>query len=97
MVQSAALMDLVSPYAPEGKMGRPQFPLQTMLRIHFIQQWFTLSVPAMEGALHDIALFPDFAGLGWVSRLPDKSIGLRFRHPLEKHKLAEQIEVALPA
>jgi IS5 family transposase len=28
-----------------------------MLRIHFMQQWFALSDPAMEEALHDMALF----------------------------------------
>jgi len=91
VVPWAALVELVSPYAPEGKKGRPPFPVQTMLRIHFMQQWFTLSDPAMEEALHDIALFREFAGLGWDSRLPDESTILRFRHLLEKHKLAEQI------
>ena len=44
-----------------------------MLRVHFMQQWFTLSDPAMEEALHDIALFRDFAGLCWDSRIPDES------------------------
>ena len=29
-----------------------------------MQQWFNLSDPAMEEALHDMALFRDFAGLG---------------------------------
>jgi IS5 family transposase len=91
VVPWAALVELVSPYAPEGKKGRPPFPVQTMLRIHFMQQWFTLSDPAMEEALHDITLFREFAGLGWDSRLPDESTILRFRHLLEKHKLAEQI------
>jgi IS5 family transposase len=62
-----------------------------MLRIHFMQQWFTLSDPAMEEALHDIALFREFAGIGWDSRLPDESTILRFRHLLERHKLSEQI------
>ena len=95
VVPWAALVELVSPYAPEGKKGRPPFAVQTMLRIHFMQQWFTLSDPAMEEALHDIALFREFAGLGWDSRLPDESTILRFRHLLEKHKLAEQILAAV--
>ena len=61
-----------------------------MLRIHFMQQWFTLSDPAMEEALHDVPLFREFAGLdGWDARLPDESTILRFRHLLEKHKLAD--------
>jgi IS5 family transposase len=91
VVPWAALVELVAPHAPEGKRGRPPFAVETMLRIHFMQQWFTLSDPAMEEALHDIALFREFAGLGWDSRLPDESTILRFRHLLERHKLAEQM------
>jgi IS5 family transposase len=82
----------VSPYLPDGKRGRPPFPCETMLRIHFMQQWFALSDPAMEEALHDMPVFREFAGLeGWDERLPDESTILRFRHVLEKHKLAVQI------
>ena len=86
-----ALVELVAPFAPEGRRGRPPFAVQTMLRVHFMQQWFTLSDPAMEEALHDVPLFREFAGLGWDSRLPDESTILRFRHLLERHKLAQQI------
>ena len=92
VVPWAALVELVAPFAPEGRRGRPPFSVDTMLRIHFMQQWFTLSDPAMEEALHDVPLFREFAGLGgWSDRLPDESTILRFRHLLEKHKLAEQI------
>ena len=91
VVPWAALVELITPFAPEGKRGRPPFAVQTMLRIHFMQQWFTLSDPAMEEALHDIALFREFAGLDWDSRLPDETTILRFRRLLEKHKLGSQI------
>ena len=53
VVPWAALVDLIAPYYPEGKTGRPPFSLQTMLRIHFLQQWFTLSDPGMEEAFFD--------------------------------------------
>jgi IS5 family transposase len=85
------LIGLIAPYAPEGKKGRPPFSLETMLRIHFMQQRFTLSDPAMEEALHDMPLFREFAHLGWDQRLPDESTILRFRHLLERHKLADQM------
>jgi IS5 family transposase len=86
------LVPLVSPYMSEGRRGRPPFAVQSMLRIHFMQQWFNLSDPAMEEALHDMPLFREFAGLGgWDGRLPDESTILRFRHLLEQHKLAPQI------
>lgn len=92
VVPWSALVELVAPYMPEGRRGRPPFAVEAMLRIHFMQQWFNLSDPAMEDALHDVPLFREFAGLGgWDDRLPDESTILRFRHVLEKHKLAGQI------
>ena len=44
----AALVNLIAPYSPEGRNGRPPFALDTMLRIHFLQHWFSLSDTAME-------------------------------------------------
>ena len=91
VVPWSELVDLVLPYAPARKTGRPPFEVQTMLRIHFMQQWFTLSDPAMEEALHDVPLFREFAGLTVGQRLPDETTILRFRHLLEEHKLSDQI------
>ena len=92
VVPWASLVELVVPFAPDGRRGRPPFLVETMLRIHFMQQWFTLSDPAMEESLHDMPLFREFAGLaGWSDRLPDESTILRFRHLLEEHRLAPQI------
>lgn len=43
----------------------------------------------MEEALHDVPLYREFAGPGdGVSRLPDETTILRFRHLLEAHDLA---------
>ena len=91
VVPWAALVELIAPFYPEGRTGRPPFSLATMLRIHFMQQWFSLSDPAMEEAFFDTPLYREFARLEEFARLPDESTILRFRHRLEKHKLAEQI------
>lgn len=92
VVPWSELVALISPYMPEGRRGRPPFAVEVMLRIHFMQQWFNLSDPAMEEALHDMALFRDFAGLGgWDKPVPDETTILRFRRVLEKHKLAPKI------
>jgi transposase, IS5 family len=91
VVPWAVLVELIAPYYPEGKNGRPPFALETMLRVHFMQQWFTLSDPAMEEAFFDIPLYREFAKLDAHGRLPDESTILRFRHRLEQYKLAEQI------
>ena len=57
VVPWAALVELIAPFYPEGRTGRPPFSLATMLRIHFMQQWFSLSDPAMEEAFFDTPLY----------------------------------------
>ncbi|WP_213305766.1 IS5 family transposase [Paraburkholderia sacchari] len=92
VVPWSRLIALIEPYYPKGKTGRPPFPVATMLQIHFMQQWFGLSDPAMEEALYDVPLYREFAGLGeGMTRLPDESTILRFRHLLETHGLAAQM------
>ena len=46
-------LSLIRPvyHQPCGKDGRPPLPLEVMLRIHLLQQWFTLSDPLMEEML----------------------------------------------
>lgn len=83
------LVGVVEPHWPKSKTGRPPFAIETMLRIHYLQQWFGLSDPAMEEALHDMPVYREFAKLdGVLDRLPDESTILRFRHLLEKHDLS---------
>ena len=94
VVPWSELVALIKPHAPtrSAKGGRPPFFVETMLRIHFLQQWFTLSDPAMEEALYDTPMFREFAGLDMgEDQLPDESTILRFRHLLEAHDLSVQI------
>ena len=89
VVPWAVLVEIVEPHYPKAKTGRPPFGIETMLRIHYLQQWFGLSDPAMEEALHDVPLYREFTRLdGAMARLPDETTILRFRHLLEKHDLA---------
>lgn len=98
VVPWAELIALIEPYAPAGKTGRPPFAVSTMLRIHFMQQWFGLSDPAMEEALHDVPLYREFAGLdAGVTRMPDESTILRFRHLLEANNLSLQLLATINA
>ena len=92
------LLGLIAPYAPAGKTGRPPFATEVMLRIHLLQQFFGHSDPAMEEALHDIPLYREFAKLdAGITRLPDESTILRFRHMLEQNDLGAQILAAVNA
>ena len=92
------LVALIEPHAPSGKTGRPPFAVAAMLRIHFMQQWFGLSDPAMEEALHDVPLYCEFAHLDpGIGRLPDESTILRFRHLLEENNLSIQLLATINA
>lgn len=96
VVPWAELVALIAPHAPKpgAKGGRPPFPIETMLRLHFLQQWFNLSDPGMEEALYDTPMFREFAGLdAREDHLPDESTILRFRNLLEAKDLSVQIGV----
>jgi IS5 family transposase len=89
-----ALIDLIEPQYPKAgsKGGRPAYPLETMLRIHLMQQWYDLSDPAMEDALIEVPTMRRFAGINLISdRIPDETTILSFRHLSEKHDLGKQI------
>ena len=45
----------------------------------------------MEEAFFDTPIYREFAQLDAHGRMPDESTILRFRHRLERHKLADQI------
>ncbi|BDI06016.1 IS5 family transposase [Sphaerotilus microaerophilus] len=93
VVPWAELVELIAPHCPQrGRKGRQPYEVGAMLRIHFLQQWFGLSDPAMEEALHEVPLYREFTGLdSWSEPLPDESTILRFRHTLEEHKLADKM------
>jgi IS5 family transposase len=81
---------LIELHYPVAGNGRRPYPLSVMLRVHFLQHWYGYSDPAMEEALHDIPVLRRFAGLdAGISRLPDETTILNFRHLLEAHQLAE--------
>ena len=39
---------MIEPHYPVAGNGRRPYPLESMLRVHLIQNWFALSEPAME-------------------------------------------------
>ena len=94
------LVELIEPHYPRtsSKGGRPPYPLETMLRIHLLQQWYDLSDPAMEDALIEVPTMRRFAGIALITdRIPDETTILAFRHLLEQNDLGEQIFEAVKA
>jgi hypothetical protein len=51
IVPWAALVELIAPYYPDGRKQQTPFTLETVLRVRFMQQWFTMSNPP-SGALN---------------------------------------------
>lgn len=90
---------LVEPHYPTtGRRGRQPIGISTMLRIHFMQQWYALSDPAMEDALYEIESMRRFAGLELnEDAIPDETTILKFRRLLEQHKLAQAMLDAVNA
>jgi IS5 family transposase len=85
-------LKLIEPHYPQSGKGRKPMPLETMLRIYFLQQWYGLSDPAAEESLYDIESMRRFAGLELgEDAIPDETTILNFRHLLEKHKLTSAI------
>jgi IS5 family transposase len=96
VVPWAALLARIAPHYPKGERGRPPIPLERMLRIYFLQQWFNLSDPAAEEALYDSEAMRRFVGVELGDdAMPDETTILHFRHLLERHELTEQLFVAV--
>src|SRR5665213_2313571 len=86
-----SLLMLIEPLYPIAGRGRHPYPLQTMLRVHLMQNWFGLSDPAMEEALYEITPMRTFAGLTLTKAIPDETTILNFRHLLEANEVAPEI------
>ena len=86
-----SLLGLIEPFYPLAGRGRQPYPLETMLRVHLMQNWFGLSDPGMEEALYEVASMRQFARLTLLGAIPDESTILHFRHLLEQNEIAPQI------
>jgi IS5 family transposase len=86
------LVALIKPHYPSGERGRPPIGIERMLRIYFLQQWYTLADEALEDAIYDSQALRSFAGIDLgVESAPDATTLLHFRHLLEKHDLTKGI------
>ena len=92
VVPWSELEALIEPYYPKAGNGRHPVGLSIMLRIYFLQHWFSLSDPGAEDVLYESHVLRGFAGvdLGRAAA-PDESTILTFRHLLEQHDLCGKI------
>ncbi len=86
------LLKIVRRKYPKKGNGRQPMPVERMLRIYFLQQWYGLSDPAMEDALYDSESMRRFARIDLdADVIPDETTILNFRHYLEEYHLTEKI------
>src|SRR3954467_11151560 len=88
VVPWSRLVERLAPLYPKGERGRPPIPLERMLRVYFVQQWYGLADEAVEDALYDSQALRCFAGID-LNRdpVPDATTLLKFRRWLERHEL----------
>ena len=89
---------VIGPYYPKAGNGRPPIGLERMLRMYFLQQWYTLADEALEDALYDSQAIRRFAGIDLGREAaPDATTLLKFRRLLEERHLTESIFNAINA
>ena len=84
------LLEEIRPYYPKAGKGRAPYELESMLRVHCVQLFYNLSDPAMEDMLYEIESVRHFTGIS-LSKVPDETTILNFRHLLERHGLGQVV------
>lgn len=85
-------IEIIKPYYPSGKRGRPTRGIETMLRMYLMQNWFNLADEAIEDAIYDSYAMRLFMHLDFLEKqVPDATTLLKFRHLLEREKIGEKI------
>jgi len=86
-------LDILSPlYHSNSKTGRKKKELLMMLKIYFLQQWYSLSDPGVEEAIYDRNSFQRFLDIDLMQeKVPDETTILGFRHFMEENGLQEEI------
>jgi IS5 family transposase len=78
--------ELIMPYYPDGKRGRPTRGAEVMLRMYLLQNWFHLSDEGVEDAIYDSYAFRKFMGLNFLEeQAPDATTLCKFRKLLDEN------------
>lgn len=87
-----AWIEMIQPFYPSGKRGRPARGIETMLRMYLLQIWFNLSDVGVEEAIYDSYAMRTFMKIDFYNeQVPDSTTLLKFRRLLENQQIGEQI------
>jgi IS5 family transposase len=90
---------MIKPHAlkTSEKGSWPTYPLAIILRVHLLQQWYSLSDPAMQEDLIQPPSMRWFAGIELITnRITDETTALTFRHLLEKTSWGRSLRTPNP-
>lgn len=71
LLPRSQLLEVIEPFYPKAGNSRRPYPLETMFRIHCMQQWYSLGDEATEDALYEIASMRQFARLSLDKAIAD--------------------------
>ena len=60
-------MDIIKPYYPNGKQGRPTKGIEKMLHMYLLQIWFNLSDPETKDTIYDSYAMRKFVGIKFMT------------------------------
>ena len=85
-------VDMIRPYYPSGKRGRPPRDIEVMFRMYLMQNWFNLSDAGIEDEIYDSYALRSFMHIDFLTeQVPDATTLLHFRHLLEDNDLGEKL------
>ena len=85
-------VEFIAPIYVQKERGRKLIPLETMLRMYLMQNWFGLSDEGIEDAIYDSYAMKRFLKIDFSrEQTPDATTLLHFRHLLEKHDIAQKM------
>lgn len=86
-------VEIVTPYYPDGKRGRPPRGVETMLRMLLLANWFNLSDEGVEDAIYDSYAFRHFMKVEFNGgeQAPDATTLCKFRKLLNEAGIAEKL------
>jgi len=87
-----SFIEMIEPYYYKGKYGRPPKGIETMLRMYFLQVWFSLSDELAEDGIYDSYAMRKFMGINFIeSQAPDATTLVNFRKLLVDNALTIQL------
>ena len=86
-------VSIIEPIYYEGVIGQKPYPIELMLRIHILQNFYDLADMAVMNEILDSRAFSDFCGVSSPKEVPNGDTIGRFRNLLIENNIQEQIFV----